>query len=542
MSDFSENNNELELEAEEEVESTVFSAPAEHKRKAPVGNKKRLISIIATLLSVALLVGGTIAVIMLIPELKDEKTTAPSSDYLNPTDIVANFLPTSLDSSNTQTNAIVSKITVNNTHGNFVFVSKQDDVDNPNTLYWTVEGVDYQKLSISKLADVISAAGNMQAINKVDKSADECGFAAPKIKCVVEKNDSTSYTLLVGNEAPGGLGYYATIDGTSNIYIVREYAFEKLEFSLLDLSDESDIPKTMFNSDTSGNIVADGSYAYFDSLTLSGKLYPETITVINNKKGSETAAIIPYLISTPTERYASAESLASLVKIFSKTTPVVGNCAMDVNAETLKEFGLDDPDVVLTLTINGEAKSIKFARIDNTTEYAVVYDGATMIRKVDTESDPDNHLSFLTLKPEDYYFKSLFMVSINDVSNLTIKDSEHNLNFDVDNHDGTASTNNPYVVTINGKDVSSSFSDYYSDFATIQYSSFEISEISKKPDATITFTFNNGGKSVVSLYLIEETAEYQCNVDGIDMGRIATSEYNKMIKNFEIISVGGNIQ
>lgn len=538
MSDFSENNYELEPEVAEIEESTVFSAPAEHKRKAPVGNKKRLTSIVAAVLSVAILAGGTIAVIKLIPTLQSEETVLPTTNIFTETDVVSNFSPVSAGASDSQTGIIVSKITVDNSHGQFVFVSKQAIEDNADSLYWTIEGVDFSKLSTTKIADVISAAGNVTAIDQVEKSVDECGFSSPRIKCTVEKSDNSSYTLLVGNEAPGGLGYYMTVDGTNEVYIAREYAFDSFEFSLLELSDTSDIPKTIFNSDTSENIIADGTYAYFDSLTLSGKLYPETLTIVNNKKDTKTAAIIPYLITTPTERYANAEVLSTLVNLFSETTAVTGNCAMDVNDDTLKLFGLDDPDVVITMTINGEPKTFKFSKgTDEDGDYcAIVYDGATMIRKGDI-----SNFDFMTNTPETYYYKSLFMVSINDISNLTIKNSESTLSFEIDNHDGTADTNNPYTVTINGNDVSSGFSDYYSDFTCVQYNSFEISEISKAPDATITFTFSEGGKSVVSLYLIEETAEYQCNIDGIDMGRITSSEYNKIIKNFGIISIGGNV-
>ena len=57
-----------------EEESTVFSAPIEHKDKAPKNaGKKRLVSIIAACLAVAVLIGGTVAVIKLIPELKEEE-------------------------------------------------------------------------------------------------------------------------------------------------------------------------------------------------------------------------------------------------------------------------------------------------------------------------------------------------------------------------------------------------------------------------------------------------------------------------------------
>ena len=80
MSDFSQNNQELneQVIADETVsetaveESSIFSAPVEHNDKAPKNaNKKRFVSIIAATLAVAILIGGTIAVIKFIPELKD---------------------------------------------------------------------------------------------------------------------------------------------------------------------------------------------------------------------------------------------------------------------------------------------------------------------------------------------------------------------------------------------------------------------------------------------------------------------------------------
>ena len=79
MSDFfDKDQNELESAAADnavseaenipEEDSTVFSAPVEHKKKAVKnGGKKRLTSIIAACVAVAVLLGGTIAIIKLIP-------------------------------------------------------------------------------------------------------------------------------------------------------------------------------------------------------------------------------------------------------------------------------------------------------------------------------------------------------------------------------------------------------------------------------------------------------------------------------------------
>ena len=78
MSNLPENenlNNITETEAEEL--STVFSAPAEHKKQANNKGKKRWPKAVAAALAVAVLIGGTVAVVQLIPEREDDAVSTP---------------------------------------------------------------------------------------------------------------------------------------------------------------------------------------------------------------------------------------------------------------------------------------------------------------------------------------------------------------------------------------------------------------------------------------------------------------------------------
>ena len=255
-------------------ESTVFSAPIEHNDKVVKKNgKKRITSIIAACLAVAILIGGTIAVIKLIPEMSDEETSSSVFEDI-----------TVIDTDSTA----FTTVTVTNSNGEFKFVTQQitatnDDGETETTDYWCVEGVDITKLSNTSMNSIISAAASVTAIREITtKTASECGFDNPKIKVKVESDGHDPYTILIGDESPDGLGSYLMVEGIDTIYVAPETAFSSFEFSLLDLADKTSIPATTFTTDTSDNKSEDGAYAYFDSLTLSGTLFPNMITIINN--------------------------------------------------------------------------------------------------------------------------------------------------------------------------------------------------------------------------------------------------------------------
>ena len=539
-----ENNKDLEQNSAGEVgyadvknstveDSTIFSAPLEHKRKkVKTGTQKMIFSIVAITLSVAILATSIFLVRKYI-KVKNTDAETPTQTVGNKTNVLTGETVSGSELQSLTTSqyiADISKVVVKNSNGEFTLLP----IDYSGTTYWSVSGVDIAKTSSSEISSIVSSTQTLTSFRTVEKSMKDCGLEEPRTKVTIVKKDNTSKTILIGSKSTDNMGYYIMVEGEDEIHVVTETLLEPFEFDLLDLSDVTPIQKTLFDTDTSANQSDDGTYAYFDSLTLSGKLYPEKITIINNPGKTKTDEIVPYLLTTPIKRYANAEALAPLVNVFSQSTSVVGNCALDINDETLKQFGLDDPDVVLSMTINGETKTFKFSILTGEDEgyCAIVYDGANTIRKGSVSS-----FTFLSTSPETYNYKSMFMISILDLSSLTIKNQDKTLKFDITPTDGTENTNSPYIAKINGKDVSKGMIGYYSDFTCIQCSNFEITETSGEPETTITFTFSDGGETVVTLYNVNAN-EYQYSIDGTAMGRIPSSEHNKIIKNFETIASG----
>ncbi len=524
MSDFfEENQNNTEPVADQSVsdsdtESTIFSAPVEHNDKNTKVGKKKLKSIIAVFLAVAILIGGTIAVIKLIPEIAEEEL--PESVFEDITVVEAS------------TDAIAS-VTITNKNGEFEFTKQEvtsatEEGGEETTTYWSVDGIDIKKLSSNTIDATISAAANVIATREIDtKTPAECGLDKPNIKVSVtsESKDNDPYTILIGDASPDGLGSYMMLEGTETIYVAPESSFSSFDFALIDLADKTSIPATMFTADTSENKNEDGAYAYFDSLTISGKLYGDTITIKNNTADTESAKLIPYIVTTPMKRLADSTNLTPFVNLFSNEISVDGCYAFDINDQTLKEFGLDNPDAVVTMTIDGEAKSFKISKVDD--EYcAVIYDDALLIRKVLI-----SNIGFLDYKPESLYYKNLFMHSIYDISALKLNNADGEIKFDIsykEDDEGTKSS----TVKFDNKDITETFKSFYSEFVQTQCSDFTVGNVSADPDGVITFVFNDKSESVVKFYKVNAT-QYQYSIDDVPMGKITSSAYNSIISKFK---------
>ena len=531
MSELFENNQEINEQpltdqtVSEEVEnneiyenSTVFSAPSEHNdsSKSKNNTKKKIISIVAACLAVAVLVAGTIIIKNNIEVIEDGEVTE---------EVFPDIPILDRDSAN------FTAVDITNTTGTFKFTTKQitstnDEGQTQTENYWTVENIDISKLSSNTVNDIITAAASITAKLEVDtKTKEQCGLDKPIIKVSVTDPKKGNYVFYVGDKSTDNLGYYFTMDGSDKIYVVPGDEFTSFQFTLVDLADKTAIPATVFDTDTSSNKLADGSYGYFDTVTLSGSLFPDTITFVNNKNENTTAEIIPYLITTPKQMAAQKENFTSLLTLFSKNINVAGNYALDINDKTLKEFGLDEPDAIVTMTINGESKYFKFSKIDD--EFcAVIYDDAIMIRKVSLDS-----FGFLSLKPEDFYYTQPFMNSMNDITGLELVEGDNKVKIDLSYTEDEESVKTFYAK-VNGSEINiKDFQNFYGDFVDIRCNDFDTATPTVNDEATVTITFHNGNTTTIKFYAVS-AIEYQFSQNGEDFGKITSSAYQKMIRGF----------
>ena len=168
MADFPEK--EKQGEGTEEF-STVFSDPAAH-REVKAEKKKVLPKIIASVLVLIFLIGATVAVINLIPVLKDEADSSSLSD--------GSIEVMSLESDD------ISSVKVENSIGVTEFYSESDSSGDTETILWKIKGLDGEVTSSSAIKTLVGYAGELTAKRTVtQKTAEECGLNDPTIRVEV---------------------------------------------------------------------------------------------------------------------------------------------------------------------------------------------------------------------------------------------------------------------------------------------------------------------------------------------------------------------
>lgn len=540
MSDFPENEKVTTTDENTVVENevfedeyaeyeTIFGDPSEHNDKRPKadkGNKKRIISLISVFLVVAILVGGTLTVIKLIPE-KEEPTT-PDAAFEDIT-VIENET-TKLDS-----------VTVTNPQGTFKLLSETKPVSDSTSseskteTVWCIDGMKPELLSASRLETIANAAAMVYASRTINgKTAADCGLETPEYKVDVTSEECGDYSILVGLDSPDGTGTYLKLSTKDDIYIVDSAFADEFNFELLDLANTDSIKGLTVPSGTEGYTDANGSLTSFDTLELSGKNFPENLLIEINDDDSELTTYAAYVVKKPLERIA--ENIEPFLTLYQSGITVSGAYAFDVESATLAKFGLDNPDIVTKMTAAGVTRTYKFAKQADG-DYAVLADDSILVHKVAASS-----VTIADYKSANMYASWVYLTSINDISNLTVAQGDESYSFDIV-YDDAEDAEETYVITHNGKKlVASNFQDFYQIIIGMACSDFTVDK-SLKGDVAATFTYTytaDGKKDVVSFIKYNET-KYQYYVNGVPMGKVTSADYNKIFKNVRLVSEGKDV-
>jgi len=517
MADFPEKENLTNPETDSTVTddfSTVFSNPVEHSKKAEnAKKKKRLPIVLASLLAVAVLVGGTIAVIKLIPEKKDDETVSPSIENIEVLNMKADELKT---------------VTVTNSNGNFELYSEKESSgtgsSSTEVTNWYLNGFEKDVVSSSSISQIASAVASISASREVtERTAADCGLENSAIKAALVTNDGKELTILLGDESPDKSGYYLKLSDSDKIYVVDSTLKTSLDFTALSLADVSSMP--IFETDDTNYRTDESGLITFDSLTVSGKNFPNTllITPNNDNRISEFAQ---FIVASPEERIA--ENVDKVFAIFNNGLSVIGAYSFDTSAQSLAATGLDNPDFVATMKIKDKSLTYKF-KLQQDGYYAAVCDGVKLIKKVDPSS-----IEFINYTTTDFYSSWVCLNSIDDLKTFTFVVGDKTYEFGITANDDEESEEK-YIITIDGKTIkSSTFQNFYQQCVSLSCNDYTIQNLSAKPDYSIIFTFKDeiGGKQTVD-FVKSDATRYQFSLNGVDMGRVNSSALNQLVKTLE---------
>lgn len=529
MSDFPEKEN-IEETTEPtltpEEGSTVFSDPAEHKKTAVKQKKRLLPKVIAAVLAVGVLAGGTVAVIKLIPEREESST--PSIETISVLDMKSDDF---------------KSVTVTNENGTFKLYSVEetetsdssDTSSSEPTVNWYLDGYDREVIDSSAAGSIAGYAASLKAVREVtSKSAAECGLENPTVKADVVKNDGSEFSILVGSESPDNTGTYVKLSTEEKIYITETDLKGNFTFDALSLAETGSVPGITVTDDMKDYKGDDGALSSFDTITITGKNYPEKVVLAPNTD-ENLSAYAAYMTVSPTKRIA--DNVDGIFGLFKSGVSASGAYSFDTSASAQKKLGFDNPDLTATIKVGSVTQTYSFKQQEDG-DYAVWYDGAKLIKKVSASS-----LSFIDYKVNDYYASWVCLQSINELSNFTVKTPDKTYSFDIV-YDDSEDTEETYVITYEGtKLVAENFQNFYQECISLSCSDYTIDKVINEPAMSFVFTYSDTSreKTAVEFKKAGET-KYQYSIDGIDMGKINSSSLNKILRQVEKVANGESVK
>ncbi len=523
MSDFPENE---KTELNEEEFSTIFSDPTTHKKTAEgIKKKKRLTIIIASFLAVAVLIGGTVGVIKLIPEKEEEVTSSSAVEDIIVLDLTSDDL---------------TEMTVTNSNGTYKLYSEtvteteateSSDTSSEETeekTYWYIEGYDKELINetnvSSKVTSIAGAVANME-ITKL--TAADCGLDDPTAKADLVTKDGEKITILLGKENLDKVsgGCYMKLVDEDKIYLTSDTYQAYFDFTPLDMANSDSLPRFDPGEEYSSYLNEDEVISTFDSITVTGKKFTEPV-VIEPTTDEDLATYAAYNITSPTKRIA--ENVDALFEAFQQGVIVSGIYSFDVSDKSLADHGLDNPDFVATVKIGTKSLTFKFA-LQEDGNYAAIEDGGKSIRMIVASNVP-----FGEYTTTDFYSNWVCLNGIDDLKALSIVTPDKTYEFGIEaNPDEEAE--DKYVITYNGTKIDcQSFQDYYQQLISITCTDYTVDNVSGSAEYSFIFKFKDdiGGENRIDFVKASET-RYEYKSDGEALGKVNASALNKIIRELE---------
>ncbi len=532
-------------------ESTIFSAPSEHREK--VKKKSKLKPIITSVVALALVIAITVTTVILWP-VKEEEEDGDSigitliqliddSVFYNITEYtetenddgtVSKFPVIGTD------NVLVDRVVLNRSDYTLEFVLAQyeqettDDDGNEVTVTkkeWALKNVDRSLTSYSTIDNTVTSfmeQGYVKKISDDKNDGRDYGFDNPEYKVDFYKpgSDEVYISLIVGGKSPADDGRYLTTSKDEKVYFVRStdlYHYEKVE---TDFVNAESIPAIGAEEDYSSEYFTDGQLIMCEKLELWGKVPGDRYEIIT-KTVDHDRIFNSYHIVSPVARPANDDNMGNIVSLFSYGITSTGCYSYSTDKEELKKYGLDDPDFGVKLYVN-DVESSFIATLQEDGNYAVYYADNKTIMKV-----PASSLIPAAYTKKEIFNELLFIEDIASTSSITIESAGEKVTFDISTkYDEEADDDVISGVRVDGKSVTTlNFQNYYSYLIQIKPQSYDVQDTSKLTPVTVmTIAHKDGSAATVLKYFKVSESRYQVETNGVKMGLISSSEHTRIMK------------
>ncbi len=493
-----------------ETESTIFTAsPTKKASPPPRKNRKMLKSILASLLTLAMLGGAIFAIVKLIPKKEDGGILATE-----------NIPVTSLSAEKVRSIKITRKDSVSTYLSKLTEEKDEETGETVTKVTWTIEGVDPELTETTAIGMVADTALALYATRTVEhEEGADYGFDEPQYVIEITGYDEAdNTTLTIGDNTPSNSGVYARVDDV--IYLISEEA--AADFSKTDeqMATSFAVPAATVDGDTL-NYFSENKLASFDRITLSGKNFPSTLRFEMNKDEDE-GNYNDYIMTSPVRRYADTANVGGLFEIAVNGLTAAEAYKYNPTAADLKNYGLISPEIKLSIEFGGKKVEIAASRYDESYFAVLVTGREDIIFKV-----ANSFLPFAEFPDTAFANNLVFIETVTDFTNMTFKTASATYSFDIEYKEETDEAEEELKVTANGKEIKAqNFQNFYQHLV-IECNEITLKKESGTPTLTVTATRDSGTTSIKFIKYSER--RYYVEVDSAPIGFISTTNMEKIL-------------
>lgn len=490
--------------------------------------KKNTRYILITLI-VAVVLGGAITALLLTqPETEEDSSSTSSTS--SSTDI----------SVFSYEDADIASITVKNPDGELKVLTRTETVEasssedesssepEEKTVFY-LDGIDEALQSTSSVATLAGYGTSLSATseigNKDDLSLAEYGLDSPEVTVTTVLKDGTETSYSVGNESPLS-GYYILYGDKVYVALVSENLYK----TPLDFVTTTLLTITPPESEDSSTEATNE----YTSFAFSGTNFPQEVKIVPDTESLTSTFKL-------TEPYEVSVNTTTMQNIMTSVESLTASsvAAVDPTEEQLEEYGLKDPAVRMSFTVNGESYTLLSGKVENSNQY-VMLDGVNVVY-VFSEDAVSAWADATLFTVRDSF---VWLQMITDVSKLTVETPDKTDVFTLtrtENEESSTEDNTVYDYSVKGTDgqditYQDVFTTYYQTIIGVQLLD-ETTEttVSGDPMLRVTYEFYEGGAPKVVEFYSVGNRRCLVKVDNEVVGVVSESLIQDIIDNTEIV-------
>lgn len=436
-----------------------------------------------------------------------------------------------------------------------IFTSEMVEEEGSKIAKWKLEGFDKDLIADSSVNAAADSLATMYAnrIMEEDQSKKAVyGLENPLLTAEVTMRDgSKGYTVTVGDQCPDQTGYYLTVTGDKNIYLVSAGTvnsfYKKPEKFANTVIIETPTKENMEKKTDAKYFDDSGVLTKFDSIELSGTKYGQGLTL----KTLENNDFAKYFVQIGDHsRVADNDKTDEMLGLLTNGLVAIDTYKLCPNEDDIKKYGLDNPEIIVKIRYGSGYTEVKASVYEEETDetlvtddeeeteekeirYAVMINGRDAIYSVLSDAVP-----MFDYNVSDFYNQFAFLEYIYDFEKIDINTVDGEYSFEIDHN----TKDDTFTATANGKSVDDTLlSVYYQYLLTLEPEEKD-SYIEGEPSYTAVLTYKDGEKGKKTFELIKQTERrYLLRVDGVNYGVIISTKYdaltvyvNNVIKGQEI--------